>query len=347
MSGLKVLFIGGSGVISSACSWLAVERGIELYVLNRGASAAVRPLPAEATVLTGDIRDPASARQAIGDRDFDAVVDWVAYTPAHVQADIELFRGRAGQYVFISSASAYQTPPARLPVTESTPLRNPIWEYSRNKIACEDALVTAYREQGFPATIVRPSHTYDKTSVPFKGGWTVLHRMLLGKPIVVHGDGTSLWTLTHHKDFASGFVPLLGHRRTIGEAFHITSDDVLSWNQIAETLAAAAGVTPNIVHVPSDMIAAVDPDWGASLLGDSAHSMIFDNAKVRSVVPGFRPAIPFEQGAREIVSWHAEDPSRQRIDPRIDAAMDELAARLSAEPAAAGFPHSAAEATAD
>jgi nucleoside-diphosphate-sugar epimerase len=337
MPGLRVLFIGGSGVISSACSWLAVESGIDLYVLNRGASAAVRPLPAEVTALRGDIRDPDSVRQAIGRRDFDAVVDWLAFTPAHVRAGIELFRERTGQYVFISSASAYQTPPARLPVTESTPLRNPVWEYSRDKIACEDVLVSAYRQEGFPATIVRPSHTYDKTSVPFDGGWTVLGRMLQGKPIVVHGDGTSLWTLTHHRDFARGFVPLLGHPRTIGDAFHITSDDVLSWNQIAETLAAAAGVKADIVHVPSDLIAAVHSDWGDSLLGDKAHSMVFDNAKLRGVVPDFRPVIPFEHGAREIVGWHAEDPSRQRVDPRIDAAMDELVARLRAEPAAARY----------
>jgi nucleoside-diphosphate-sugar epimerase len=270
-------------------------------------------------------------------REFDAVVDWVAYTPAHVRTDVELFRGRTSQYVFISSASAYQTPPARQPVTESTPLRNPILEYSRNKIACEEALISAYRQEGFPATIVRPSHTYDKTSVPFDGDWTILGRMQQGKPIVVHGDGTSLWTLTHHKDFAQGFVPLLGHRRTIGEAFHITSDDVLSWNQVAETLAAAAGVTADIVHVPSDMIAAVHPDWGDSLLGDKAHSMIFDNSKLRGVVPSFRPVIPFEQGAREIVAWHAEDPSRQRVDQSIDAAMDQLIARLRAAPTSADY----------
>ncbi len=323
MASLKVLFIGGSGVISSACSRLAADRGIELFVLNRGASAH-RSLPAQVTVLRGDVRDPASVREAIGDHDFDVVVDWVAFTPEHVLADIGLFRGRTGQYVFISSASAYQTPPARLPVVESTPLRNPFWRYSRDKIACEDVLVAAYRDDGFPATIVRPSHTYDKTLVPFEGGWTVLGRMRQGKPVVVHGDGTSLWTLTHHRDFAQGFVPLLGYQRTIGEAFHITSGDVLTWDQIARTLAAAAGVTPDLVHVSSDMIAAVDPDWGAGLLGDKAHSMVFDNSKLRSVVPDYRPAIPFEQGAREIVAWYDEDPSRQQTDPRIDAAMDKL-----------------------
>jgi nucleoside-diphosphate-sugar epimerase len=322
---MKVLFIGGSGIISSACSRLAVERGIDLFVLNRG-STRLRPLPEQATVLQGDIRDPDSARQALGRLEFDAVVDWVAFTPAQVQADIDLLRGRTGQYVFISSASAYQTPPARLPVLESTPLRNPLWQYSRDKIACEDLLVAAYRNEEFPATIVRPSHTYDQTSIPFDGGWTALARMRQGKPVIVHGDGTSLWTLTHHVDFAGGFVPLLGHPRTIGEAYHITSDDVLTWNQIAESLAAAAGVSARIVHVPSDAIAAADPVWGAGLLGDKSHSMVFDNSKLRGVVPGYRAVIPFEQGAREIVAWHDADPSRQQIDPRFDAVMDKLAA---------------------
>ena len=273
---------------------------------------------------SADIRDPSSVRDAVGDLEFDAVVDWVAFTPEHVRADIDLFRGRTGQYVFISSASAYQTPPARLPIVESTPLRNPYWQYSRDKIACEDLLVAAYRDEGFPVTIVRPSHTYDRTLVPFDGGWTVLGRMRQGKEIVVHGDGTSLWTLTHHEDFARGFVPLLGHPRTLGEAFHITSDDVLTWNQIAASLAAAAGVEARIVHVPSDAIAAADPDWGAGLLGDKAHSMVFDNTKLRSVVPGYLATIPFEQGAREIVAWHDEDPARQQIDPRLDAVMDKL-----------------------
>jgi nucleoside-diphosphate-sugar epimerase len=323
MGNLRVLFIGGSGIISSACSWLAVERGIELYVLNRGQTRH-RPLPAQATVLRADIRDAAAVRRALGDRDFDAVVDWVAFTPEQVRADIEIFRGRTGQYVFISSASAYQTPPARVPVVESTPLRNPFWRYSRDKIACEDLLLGVYREEGFPATIVRPSHTYDRTLVPFDGGWTVLGRLRQGKEIVVHGDGTSLWTLTHHVDFARGFVPLLSHPRTIGEAFHITSDDVLSWNQIAEALAAAAGTVPRIVHVPSDAIAAADPDWGAGLLGDKAHSMIFDNSKLRTVVPGYLAEIPFERGAREIVAWFDEDPARQVVNGRLDALMDKL-----------------------
>jgi nucleoside-diphosphate-sugar epimerase len=325
MTKLRVLFIGGSGVISSACSRVAVESGIELFVLNRG-RGSLRPLPPEATLLHADIREPQSVRDVIKDLDFDSVVDWVSFTPGQVQADIDLFGGRTGQYVFISSASAYQTPPARMPVTESTPLRNPFWQYSRDKIACEDLLVAAYREQEFPATIVRPSHTYDKTLVPFDGGWTVAGRMLAGKPVIVHGDGTSLWTMTHHQDFARAFVPLLGHPRTLGEAFHITSDDVLSWNQIAGTLAAALGVTAQVVHVPSDVIAAADPDWGAGLLGDKAHSMVFDNAKVRSVVPGWRAVIPFEQGAREIADWYLADPARQVTDEHLDAVMDKLAA---------------------
>jgi nucleoside-diphosphate-sugar epimerase len=325
VSALRVLFIGGTGVISSACSRLAAERGLELFVLNRG--SGTRPLPPQATVLRGDIRDPGSVRAALGRREFDAVVNWVAFTPAHIQADLAAFRGRTGQYVFISSASAYQTPPARLPVTESTPLRNPFWAYSRDKIACEDLLVAAYREHGFPATIVRPSHTYDQTMVPLEGGWTALARMRQGKPVVVHGDGTSLWTLTHSRDFAQGFVPLLGHPATLGEAFHITSAEVLTWDQIMLTLAAAAGTTADIVHVPSDAIAAADPDWGAGLLGDKAHSMVFDNAKLRGVVPGYQPSIPFAQGAREIVAWHDEDPARQQVSPRIGAVMENLIAR--------------------
>jgi nucleoside-diphosphate-sugar epimerase len=319
---LKVLFIGGSGIISSACSWVAVERGIELFLLNRGQTQ--RPVPPAATVLRGDIRDPASVRDALGELTFDAVVDWLAFTPEHVRASMEAVRERTHQYVFISSASAYQTPPARLPVVESTPLRNPYLRYSRDKIACEDLLVSAYRDEGFPMTIVRPSHTYDRTSVPFDGGWTALARMRQGKEVIVHGDGTSLWTLTHNTDFARGFVPLLGHPRAIGEAFHLTSDDVLTWDQIAHAFAAALGVSPRIVHVPSDAIAAIDPEWGAGLLGDKAHSMVFDNSKVRSLVPDYVATIPFHQGAREIVAWHDKEPSRQQVNLRLDAVMDSL-----------------------
>jgi nucleoside-diphosphate-sugar epimerase len=328
MGDLRVLFIGGTGVISSACSRLAAGSGIQLFVLNRGLGTA-RPLPPQVRMIQADIREPLSVREKINDLDFDAVVDWVAFTPDHIRTDIDLFAGRTGHYVFISSASAYQTPPARQPVTESTPLHNPFWRYSRDKIACEDLLVAAYREQGFPATIVRPSHTYDPTLVPFGGGWTVLGRMKAGKPVIVHGDGTSLWTMTHHEDFARAFVPLLAHPRTLGEAFHITSDDVLTWNQIAEALAAALGVTARIVHVPSDAIAAADPEWGAGLLGDKAHSMTFDNTKVRRLVPGWRAVIPFEWGARQIVDWYLADPARQVTDQALDGVMDKLAATWS------------------
>jgi nucleoside-diphosphate-sugar epimerase len=328
MAKLRVLFIGGSGVISSACSRAAVEAGLELFVLNRGTSTD-RPLPPGARRLQADIREPGTVRQAIKDLEFDSVTDWVAFTPDQVRTDLELFGGRAGQYVFISSASAYQTPPARMPVTESTPLRNPFLQYSRDKIACEDLLVAAYRDRGFPATIVRPSHTYDQTLVPMHGGWTVLGRMLAGKPVIVHGDGTSLWTMTHHDDFARAFVPLLGHPRTLGEAIQITSDDVLTWNQITQTMAAALGVTARVVHVPSDAIAAADPEWGAGLLGDKAHSMVFDNTKIRSLVPGWRAVIPFEQGAREIADWYLADPARQVTDAGLDAVMDKLAAAWS------------------
>jgi nucleoside-diphosphate-sugar epimerase len=326
MSDLKVLFIGGSGQISSACSQRAVDLGIDLHVLNRGRTS-IRPLPAAAQLLEADIRDPASVRDALGDHEFDAVADFVAFTPEHVQADVDLFAGRTGQYVFISSASAYQKPVGRLPIVESTPLRNPIWPYSQDKIACEELLVRAYREDGFPATIVRPSHTYDRANLPFEGGWTVVERMRQGKEVVVHGDGTSLWTLTHHVDFAKAFVGLLGHPQAIGDSFHITSDEVLTWNQIIEIVGAAAGAQPRLVHVTSDAIFAADEDWGRSLLGDKAHSVIFDNAKVRALVPDYVATIPFAQGAREIVAWHDEDPARRAVDERADALMDQLVAR--------------------
>ncbi|WP_369056204.1 SDR family oxidoreductase [Kineococcus terrestris] len=326
MSALRTLFIGGSGIISSACVAEAVERGHEVTVLNRGSGR--RDLPEAVERVVADVRDPASVREALGDREFDAVADFVAFTPEHVRTDLELFEGRTGQYVFISSASAYQTPPARLPITESTPLRNPFWQYSRDKAACEDLLVHAYRDRGFPATVVRPSHTYDRTLVPLDGGWSAVERMRRGQEVVVHGDGSSLWTLTHHTDFARAFVPLLGHPRTLGEAFHITSDDVLTWDQVAHALAAAAGVEARIVHVPSEQIAAADPERGASLLGDKTHSAVFDNSKVRSVVPGWTATVPFERGAREIVDWYDADPARRVVDEDWNSLVDDLVARF-------------------
>ncbi len=325
---MKVLFIGGTGIISSACSPLAIERGIDLYLLNRGQSA--RPAPAGAKVLHGDIRDPASVKAAIGSMTFDAVVNWITFTPEQVEIDIELFRGITRQYVFISSASAYQTPPVNLPVTESTPLANPFWQYSRNKIAVEERLMRAYREEQFPFTIVRPSHTYDASLMPMGGRYTWIDRMRKGKPVIVHGDGSSLWVMTHHTDFAKGFVGLLGNNRAIGEVFHITSDELLTWNQIYNLIGQAAGATPQLVHVPSDVINAYDPQWGAGLLGDKTHSMIFDNSKIKRIVPDFAATIPFARGAEEIVAWYDADPARQVVDDKLNETMDRILAAWSA-----------------
>ena len=325
---MKVLFIGGTGIISSACSRLALQKGMELYLLNRGKS--FRPIPDGAKVLTGDIRSPESARAALAEHTFDAVVDWVAFTPQHIETDLALFAGRTRQYIFISSASAYQTPPEALPITESTPLHNPFWEYSRNKIACEERLALAYRRENFPSTVVRPSHTYDATLLPFHGGYTNIARMRQGKPVLVHGDGTSLWTLTHHADFAVGLVGLLGNPHAIGDTFRITSDEWLSWNQIYTLLAQAAGAVPQLVHATSELIAAFDPEWGAGLLGDKSHSMIFDNSKIRRLVPEFRPRIPFWQGAREIIAWYDAHPEFQQVDAAFDALQDRIIAAVIA-----------------
>ncbi|MCB9420399.1 MAG: SDR family oxidoreductase [Ardenticatenaceae bacterium] len=322
---MKVLFIGGTGIISSACTQLAVQRGIELYLLNRGQSS--RPIPAGAKVLTADINNLNAVRQALAGHTFDAVVDWIAFLPEQIERDIKLFHGRTGQFVFISSASAYQTPPASLPITESTLLDNPQWQYSRNKIACEERLIRAYREEKFPITIVRPSHTYDRTLLPFSGRYTVINRMRQGKKVIVHGDGTSLWTLTHHADFAHAFVGLLGHPRAIGDTFHITSDEWLTWNQIFQIMAHAAGVAePQFIHIPSDFIAAFNPDWGAGLLGDKMHSMIFDNSKIKRLVPDYVAAIPFARGAAEIMAWYDADPARQTVDEALDRQMDQIIA---------------------
>ena len=323
---MRVLFVGGTGVISSACSALAVEQGIDLYLLNRGRSS--RPAPDGAISLTGDIRQPASVSAALGKMRFDAIVEWVAYTPDQVKMDIELFRQRTDQYIFISSASAYQKPPATLPILETTPLNNPFWQYSRDKAACEALLENAGKTEGFPYTIVRPSHTYDRTLLPFHGGYTTVARMRKGKPVVVHGDGTSLWTLTHHRDFAVGFTGLLGKPQSILQTYHITSDECLSWNQIYSIVAEAADVEAQLVHVPSELIARYDARWGASLLGDKAHSMIFDNHKIRQLVPQFNPTIPFRQGAAEIIAWYDADVSRQVSEPTIDILQDRLIAAM-------------------
>ncbi len=324
MVATRTLFIGGTGVISSACVARAVDRGHEVTVLTRGHSTT-RPLPAGVEVLHADIRQPESVHAALGERSFDVAAEFLAFTPQHIRTDLDLFEGRVGQYVFISSASAYQTPPARVPVVESTPLRNPFWQYSRDKIACEDLLVEAYRERGFPVTIVRPSHTYDRTLIPTTGGWTDLDRMRRGAPIVVHGDGTSLWTITHNTDFAVAFVGLLGLPQAVGDSFHITSDESPTWDQIYRWLAEGLGVEADLVHVASETIASVVPELGPGLIGDKAHSMVFDNSKVKALVPEFRARVPFAHGAGEIVDWYLAEPARQRVDRDLDAAFDRLA----------------------
>jgi nucleoside-diphosphate-sugar epimerase len=328
MGSLSALFVGGTGRISSACVVRAVESGFDVSVLNRNQTLG-RPLPKHVKRLTADIRDVAGAQKVLGDRHFDVVADFTIRDPDQVPTDIEIFADRAGQFVFISSASAYQKPVARLPITESTPLVNPYWEYSRNKIACEKRLLQAYRDHDFPVTIVRPSHTYDRTGLPFNGGWTVVHRMRLGKPVVVHGDGTSLWVMTHHDDFARAFVRLLANPLAIGDTFHITSDEVLTWDQIHRLVARAAGVTgPHLVHVASETIAKVLPEWGPPLLGDKAHSVIFDNSKIRKLAPGWAATIPFADGARQIVDWLDTQPGRQVVNDEIDKAFDLLAERF-------------------
>jgi nucleoside-diphosphate-sugar epimerase len=321
---MNALFIGGTGVISSACSRLAVERGIDLTLLNRGHTR--RTVPETAHILHADIRDIASTRQALANKTFDVVVDWIAFTAQHIETDLELFLGRTQQYIFISSASAYQTPPSTLPITEATPLDNPFWAYSREKIACEECLMQAYYRDEFPITIVRPSHTYDQTLLPMRGNYTMVDRMRKGKKVIIHGDGTSLWVLTHHCDFAQGFVGLMGNDHTLGEIFHITSDEVLTWNQIYQEVARAAGTELHSVHVPSELIAAYDPEWGASLLGDKTHSMIFDNSKIKRIVPEFKATIPFARGADEILAWYDADPSRQVVNEQLDHQIETIIA---------------------
>lgn len=320
---MKVLFIGGTGTISSASSRLAIDKGIDLYHLNRGISSS-RRLVEGVTTLKADIHKPVECIEALGNHHFDVVVNWIVFEPEQIKRDIELFSSRCDQYIFISSASAYETPPSRVPVTEETPLYNPFWKYSRNKIACEELLRKAGKEQGFPFTIVRPSHTYDKTLVPLEGGYTVLDRMKKGKEIIIHGDGSSLWTLTHHKDFAKGLVGLLGNKKALREAFHICSDEWLSWDNIARILARHMAVEPKIVHVPSHVIARYNAEVGCSLLGDKTHSMLFDSSKVRKLVPEFICTIPFEEGAKEIIDWYNEDTSRQQCSEETNFWMDRI-----------------------
>jgi nucleoside-diphosphate-sugar epimerase len=328
MAAQRVLIVGGNGIISSSVSRLAVERGCEVTLLNRGRSST-RPPVDGAEVLIGDADDAASVASAVGTREFDVVANFRAFRPEQVASDVDLFTGRTGQYLFISSASAYQKPIAQLPIVESTPLRNPFWQYSRDKIACEEVLVAAYRDTGFPMTIVRPSHTYDASLIPVEGAWTTLQRMLDGKPVIVHGDGTSWWTLTHARDFARAFVGLFGNPHAVGSPVHITGDESLTWDDITRLLGRALGVEPEIVHVASDAIAREIPEMGPGLVGDKAHSVLFDNTRIKTLVPGWVATIPFAEGAREIADWYLADASRRVADAELDAAFDRLVAQNS------------------
>jgi nucleoside-diphosphate-sugar epimerase len=321
---MKVLFIGGTGNISTAVSRLCIERGIDSYLLNRGKRKVKIP---GTKLIKGDICDPSDLIPVLRKHRWDAVVDWIAFTQEQVERDIELFRRKTEQYVFISSASAYQKPPSYPIITESTPLCNPYWEYSRDKIKCEERLNRAYREEGFPATIVRPSFTYD-TVIPLAiGGWdeyTVIDRMQRGKKIIIHGDGTSLWTITHSEDFAKGFVGLLGNMQAIGHAFQITSDEVLTWNQIYQTVAEALNVESQIVHIASDFICENEKSMIGTLLGDKAHSAIFDNTKIKAFVPDFIATIPFSEGVRRTLAWFDADPKRKIIRSETNEMMDRI-----------------------
>jgi nucleoside-diphosphate-sugar epimerase len=326
---VKILFIGGTGNISSTITRQLVERGHEVHLLNRGKTLKY-PLPSGARVIAHDVHGGAPPAALRGAR-YDVVVDWIAFTVNDIERDLAWFSGKpeaasVDQLVFISSASAYQKPPVHPVITESTPLANPYWEYSRNKIACEERLLAAHRATGYPITIVRPSHTYD-TIVPVavgKSDYTIIDRIRRGNPVIVHGEGTSLWTLTHADDFGRAFIGLLGNPRTYGHAFHITSDEWLTWDQILRAVGRAAGAEPNIVHVPSAFIAKLDPDTGAGLLGDKSWNALFDNNKVKSFVPGWHAHIPFAEGIRRTVAWFDADPARQAIDADANAHVDDV-----------------------
>ena len=280
--------------------------------------------------LTGDINDPSAARAALDGHSWDAVVQWIAFTPQEIERDIELFRGRTKQYLFISSASVYQKPATSHLITESTPLANPYWEYSRNKIAAEERLLRALREEGFPGVIVRPSLTYGETLIPlvinsWGRSWTVVDRMRRGQPCIVPGDGNSLWTITHNSDFAAGLVGLLGLHEALGHAFHITSDEVLTWNDFYRKTAEAAGVaSPRLIHIATDFITACLPGECGSLYGDKMISSIFDNSKIKRFVPDYIAHMRFSDGIKESVAWFDADPARRQIDEPANAAWDRL-----------------------
>lgn len=329
---MKALFIGGTGTISSAITRQLAAQGCELYVLNRGTRNA--GLLSNVKTLEADINDEARVADLIRDMSFDVVADFIAFVPAQLERDYRLFAGKTKQFIFISSASAYQKPLSDYRITESTPLANPYWEYSRNKIACEEYLMKQYREQRFPITIVRPSHTYDERSIPLgvhgsKGSWQVAKRMLEGKPVLIHGDGTSLWTMTHNEDFAKGFIGLMGNLHAIGESVQITSDESLTWNQIYAAIADALDVPLCAVHAPSEFLAACSrEDFTGGLTGDKANSVVFDNAKLKRLVPGFTADIRFDQGIKRTVAHILAHPELQREDPEFDAWCDKVVEAL-------------------
>jgi nucleoside-diphosphate-sugar epimerase len=326
---MKLLIIGGTGLISSACSELAIQRGHELFLVNRSASTKF-PAPKGATVLQADVYVESTDLAALlaGHR-FDAVVDFLSYTPKDISRNISLFRGRTDQFVFISSASAYQKPPKHYLITEETPLENPYWQYSRDKIACEELLMKSFHTERFPATIIRPSLTYGPSQIPFCGGswlhpWTMIDRMKRGEKVIVPGDGTSLWVLTWNADFAKGLIGLLGNKKAIGEAFHITSDQVLSWNQIFLEAYQALGQAPNVIHIPSDLIAAYDEHALGSLIGDKSNSVVFDNGKIKRFVPDFNCEVDWAEGLRRGLAWFESHPQFQTIDIESNRLWDKI-----------------------
>jgi len=319
----RVLFLGGAGMIGSAAAAEAVRRGVELTIVTRGAPS--RPMPAGVRQLRADVRDARALAGVLGEESFDAVVNWVGYAEGDVRDHVELFSDRTTQYVFISTCSVYARPVPLLPITESSPIRQSEFGYPRGKIACELLLQDAYRQSGFPLTIVRPFHTYDETTVPILSGWTAIERMRAGKGVVVHGDGTSLWSLTHSSDFARAFVPLLGNGHAIGESVNVVSGDILTWDQIHIELAAAAGVRePRLVHVSSEAIGRAVPGWAEVLEHDFRHTMLFDTSKLLRLVPGFAPRVSFSDGARQIIEHARVSSSARRVDAELDAAFDRL-----------------------
>jgi nucleoside-diphosphate-sugar epimerase len=325
---MRILFIGGTGIISTACTSLAVALGIDVTLLTRGQHEA--HLPTGVKTLVADVNDP-SLIQKLKDERFDSVVDWIAFTPAEIERDLALFRGRTWQFIFISSTSAYQKPQTHYLMTESTPLANPYWDYSRNKIACEERLLRAYREEGFPVTIVRPSLTYGDTQIPlvlnsWQKPYTAVDRMIRGQKLVVPGDGTSLWVVTHNSDFAKGLVGLLGNQQAIGHAFHITSDEVQTWDQLFRIVGTAVDVEPQLVHIPSDFIAACLPEKTGTLLGDKSVSVVFDDSKIKRFVPGYCATTSFAEGIRRSMAWFDADPARKKIDSEVNAQQDKLIA---------------------